>query len=50
MVKKNLFFSLSQVKSDFIDALSNAEKQVQDYQSRLEALNDNFCKVGRCFK
>ncbi|XP_062030335.1 mitotic spindle checkpoint protein MAD1 [Rosa rugosa] len=30
------------VKSEFLDALSNAEKQVQDYQSRLEALNDNF--------
>ncbi|KAL6178907.1 hypothetical protein ACLB2K_050424 [Fragaria x ananassa] len=27
------------------DALSNAEKQVEDYKSRLEALNDNFCKV-----
>ncbi|BFG19989.1 hypothetical protein CerSpe_062630 [Prunus speciosa] len=33
------------VKSDFIDAFSNAEKQVSDYQSRLEALNNNFCKV-----
>ncbi|KAL6184020.1 hypothetical protein ACLB2K_045427 [Fragaria x ananassa] len=33
------------VKSDFLDALSNAEKQVEDYKSRLEALNDNFCKV-----
>ncbi|CAN6543370.1 unnamed protein product [Malus baccata var. baccata] len=33
------------VKSDFIDALSNAEKQASDYQSKLAALNDNFCKV-----
>ncbi|XP_004300015.1 PREDICTED: mitotic spindle checkpoint protein MAD1 [Fragaria vesca subsp. vesca] len=33
------------VKSDFLDALSNAEKQVEDYKSRLETLNDNFCKV-----
>lgn len=49
IVKNSLFFSLSQVKSDFLDALSNAEKQVEDYKSRLEALNDNFCKVGRCF-
>lgn len=46
MGKKNLFPHLSQVKSDFIDAFSNAEKQVSDYQSRLEALNNNFCKVG----
>ncbi|CAK7357205.1 unnamed protein product [Dovyalis caffra] len=30
------------VKSDFIDALSNAEKQVGDYQSKLEELNENF--------
>ncbi|KAM1093107.1 hypothetical protein FF1_020344 [Malus domestica] len=33
------------VKSDFIDALSNAEKQASDYQSKLAALNDKFCKV-----
>ncbi|OAY40060.2 hypothetical protein MANES_10G106700v8 [Manihot esculenta] len=33
------------VKSDFLDALSNAEKQVCDYQSKLENLNENFCKV-----
>lgn len=46
MGKKSLFPHLSQVKSDFIDAFSNAEKQVLDYQSRLEALNNNFCKVG----
>uniref|UniRef100_A0A2N9HRE5 Uncharacterized protein n=1 Tax=Fagus sylvatica TaxID=28930 RepID=A0A2N9HRE5_FAGSY len=33
------------VKSEFIDALSSAEKQVCDYQSRFEALNENFGKV-----
>ncbi|KAJ1400411.1 Spindle assembly checkpoint component Mad1 [Sesbania bispinosa] len=33
------------VKSEFIDALSRAENQVRDYQSQLEALNDNFHKV-----
>ncbi|CAN0907383.1 Mitotic spindle checkpoint protein MAD1 [Linum grandiflorum] len=33
------------VKADFIDALSKAEKQVQDYQSQLAALNDNFLKA-----
>ncbi|CAN6720002.1 unnamed protein product [Malus baccata var. baccata] len=33
------------VKSDFIDALSNAEKQASDYQSKLAALNEKFCKV-----
>ncbi|KDP42511.1 hypothetical protein JCGZ_00308 [Jatropha curcas] len=32
------------VKADFLDALSNAEKQVRDYQSKLETLNENFCK------
>ncbi|XP_057976402.1 mitotic spindle checkpoint protein MAD1 [Malania oleifera] len=32
------------VKSEFLDALDGAEKQVLDYQSKLEALNDNFCK------
>ncbi|XP_065870640.1 mitotic spindle checkpoint protein MAD1 [Euphorbia lathyris] len=31
------------VKADFLDALSNAEKQVGDYQSKLETLNENFC-------
>ncbi|KAI5593247.1 hypothetical protein BDE02_03G001700 [Populus trichocarpa] len=30
------------VKSDFIDALSSAEKQVQDYQSKLQEINENF--------
>lgn len=33
------------VKSDFLDALDSAEKQVCDYQSKLEVLNDNFCKA-----
>ncbi|CAI0437654.1 unnamed protein product [Linum tenue] len=33
------------VKADFLDALSNAEKQVQDYQSKLAELNDNFGKA-----
>ncbi|CAN1147386.1 Mitotic spindle checkpoint protein MAD1 [Linum perenne] len=33
------------VKSDFLDALSNAEKQVQDYQSQLATLNENFLKA-----
>ncbi|TQD96033.1 hypothetical protein C1H46_018375 [Malus baccata] len=36
------------VKSDFIDALSNAEKQASDYQSKLAALNEKFCKVVTC--
>ena len=35
-----------QVKSDFIDALSSAEKQVQDYQSKLLDINENFTKSG----
>ncbi|TKY53850.1 Mitotic spindle checkpoint protein MAD1 [Spatholobus suberectus] len=33
------------VKSDFIDALSRAENQALDYQSKLETLEDNFHKV-----
>ncbi|CAK9168438.1 unnamed protein product [Ilex paraguariensis] len=33
------------VKSEFFDALSSAEKQAHDYQSKLEELNDNFCKT-----
>ncbi|KAJ0080016.1 hypothetical protein Patl1_23497 [Pistacia atlantica] len=33
------------VKSDFIDALSNTEKQVRDYEAKLEELNENFCKT-----
>ncbi|KAJ6327868.1 hypothetical protein OIU78_014682 [Salix suchowensis] len=32
------------VKSDFIDALSSAEKQVQDYQSKVQEINENFTK------
>ncbi|XVF23150.1 hypothetical protein REPUB_Repub13aG0012800 [Reevesia pubescens] len=33
------------VKADFLDALSNAEKQIRDYQSKFEALNENFSKA-----
>lgn len=33
------------VKADFIDALSNAEKQIRDYQSKLEILNENLSKA-----
>ncbi|KAK4766373.1 hypothetical protein SAY87_008015 [Trapa incisa] len=33
------------VKSEFFDALSSAEKQARDYQSKWETLNDSFCKV-----
>ncbi|XP_031382416.1 mitotic spindle checkpoint protein MAD1 isoform X2 [Punica granatum] len=33
------------VKSEFFDALSSAEKQARDYQSKWESLNDNFGKV-----
>uniref|UniRef100_A0A7N0ZWV9 Mitotic spindle checkpoint protein MAD1 n=1 Tax=Kalanchoe fedtschenkoi TaxID=63787 RepID=A0A7N0ZWV9_KALFE len=33
------------VKADFIDALDSAEKQVRDNQTKLESLNDNFCKA-----
>ncbi|XP_042479121.1 mitotic spindle checkpoint protein MAD1-like isoform X2 [Macadamia integrifolia] len=33
------------VKSEFLDALGSAEKQVHDYQSRLEALNDDLSKA-----
>ncbi|KAK7263774.1 hypothetical protein RJT34_31371 [Clitoria ternatea] len=33
------------VKSDLIDALSRAENQVRDYQSKLETLDDNYHKV-----
>ncbi|CAI9287230.1 unnamed protein product [Lactuca saligna] len=32
------------VKADFLDALSSAEKQSQNYQSKLEAMNDDLCK------
>ncbi|KAM4126170.1 hypothetical protein ACJW30_01G369200 [Castanea mollissima] len=33
------------VKSEFLDALSSAEKQICDYQSRFETMNENFSKV-----
>ncbi|MED6151017.1 coiled-coil domain-containing protein mad1 [Stylosanthes scabra] len=33
------------VKSEFIEALSTAENQVRDYQSKFEALDTNFRKV-----
>ncbi|KAE8648888.1 mitotic spindle checkpoint protein MAD1 isoform X1 [Cucumis sativus] len=33
------------VKSDFLDALSNAEKQVHDYELKLGVLNENLSKV-----
>ncbi|XP_071716327.1 mitotic spindle checkpoint protein MAD1 [Rutidosis leptorrhynchoides] len=32
------------VKADFMDALSSAEKQAHDYQSKLETMNDDFHK------
>lgn len=32
------------VKADFMDALSSAEKQAHDYQSKLETMDDNFRK------
>ncbi|CAH9130763.1 unnamed protein product [Cuscuta epithymum] len=34
------------VKSEFLDALSSAEKQAQDYRSQFEALNDEFRKAA----
>lgn len=33
------------VKSEFFDALSSAEKQARDYQTKFEALNDGFRKT-----
>ncbi|XP_010529945.1 PREDICTED: mitotic spindle checkpoint protein MAD1 [Tarenaya hassleriana] len=33
------------VKADVLEALSKAEKQVQEYQTKLEALNENFSKT-----
>ncbi|KAL6329237.1 hypothetical protein AAG906_014847 [Vitis piasezkii] len=33
------------VKAEFLESLNSAEKQVRDYQSRLEASNENFCKA-----
>lgn len=38
--------SVFQVKSEFFDALSNAEKQAHDYRSKLEALEADFRKAG----
>lgn len=35
-----------QVKSEFLDALSSAEKQARDCQSKLETLNADFSKSG----
>lgn len=35
-----------QVKSEFFDALSSAEKQARDNQSKLEALNNDYLKAG----
>ncbi|MCL7026369.1 hypothetical protein MKW94_017366, partial [Papaver nudicaule] len=33
------------VKSEFLDNLGSAEKQVRDYQTKLEAMNDALCKT-----
>ncbi|XP_027163155.1 mitotic spindle checkpoint protein MAD1 [Coffea eugenioides] len=33
------------VKAEFFDALSNAEKQARECQSKLDALNEDFCKA-----
>ncbi|XP_073123988.1 mitotic spindle checkpoint protein MAD1 isoform X2 [Henckelia pumila] len=33
------------VKTEFFDALSSAEKQARDYQTKFEALNDDFRKT-----
>ncbi|XP_027113308.2 mitotic spindle checkpoint protein MAD1 [Coffea arabica] len=33
------------VKAEFFDALSNAEKQARGCQSKLDALNEDFCKA-----
>ncbi|KAK6159679.1 hypothetical protein DH2020_003060 [Rehmannia glutinosa] len=33
------------VKAEFFDALSSAEKQAHDYQSKFEALNEDFSKA-----
>ncbi|KAK6159685.1 hypothetical protein DH2020_003066 [Rehmannia glutinosa] len=35
------------VKAEFFDALSSAEKQAHDYQSKFEALNEDFSKAGK---
>ncbi|GKU96539.1 hypothetical protein SLEP1_g9764 [Rubroshorea leprosula] len=33
------------VKADFVDALTTAQSQVDDYQSKLEVLNQNLFKA-----
>lgn len=43
---KRAFPVIFQVKAEFLESLNSAEKQVRDYQSRLEALNENFCRAG----
>ncbi|KAA0054160.1 mitotic spindle checkpoint protein MAD1 [Cucumis melo var. makuwa] len=43
--RPNISYVMSTVKSDFLDALSNAEKQVHDYELKLGMLNENLSKV-----
>ena len=43
---RRVFPVILQVKAEFLESLNSAEKQVCDYQSRLEASNENFCKAG----
>lgn len=38
-----------QVKAEFLDALSNTEKQLIDYKSKWETLTEDFSKVGEYF-
>lgn len=35
-----------QVKADFLGALSSAEKQSQDYKSKVETMNDDLRRSG----
>lgn len=35
------------MKSEFFDALSSAEKQAHEYQSKFEGLNEDFEKSGK---
>lgn len=35
------------MKSEFFDALSSAEKQAHDYQSKCDALSEDFSKSGK---
>jgi len=44
-----ILFERTQVKSDFLDALSKAENQVRDYQSQFQTLNHNFQKLGTTY-